>query len=82
MKVILLVVGKTTDKHLIALINEYTERIGHYLNFELEVIPELKNTKSLSPEQQKERESELIRRQLHDGDQVVLLTKKERKCVR
>lgn len=76
MKVILLVVGKTTDKHLIALINEYTERIGHYLNFELEVIPELKNTKSLSPEQQKERESELIRRQLHDGDQVVLLDEK------
>lgn len=73
MKVVLIVVGKTTDKHLIHLINEYAERIGHYLPFDLEVIHELKNTKSLTADQQKEREGELIQKQLREGDWVVLL---------
>ena len=41
--------------------------------FAMEVIPELKNTKALTPEQQKEREGELIKKQLRDGDYVVLL---------
>ena len=73
MKVLFLVVGKTIDKHLIALINDYTERVKHYMPFDMEVIPELKNTKALSPEQQKEREGELLQKQLRDGDHVVLL---------
>ena len=73
MKVLFLVVGKTIDKHLIALINDYTERVKHYMPFDVEVIPELKNTKALSPEQQKEREGELLQKQLRDGDHVVLL---------
>lgn len=61
------------DKHLIALINDYTERVKHYMPFEMEVIPELKNTKALTPEQQKEREGELLQKQLREGDHVVLL---------
>ena len=51
MKTILILVGKTTDKHFQAGINDYVERIGHYMPFELFTIPELKNTKSLSEEQ-------------------------------
>lgn len=50
MKVTLLVVGKTTDSHIDALIQEYQKRLTHYLPFALQVIPELKNTKALSPE--------------------------------
>lgn len=73
MKLHLLVVGKTTDKHLDALIQDYVGRIKHYMPFELEVIPELKNAKSLTFEQQKEREGELIVRALRDGDYLVLL---------
>lgn len=73
MKVTFLVVGKTIDKRLTSLIEEYAERTKHYIPFSMEVIPELKNTKSLSPEQQKEREGELIKKQLSDGDYVVLL---------
>ena len=73
MKAILLMVGKTTDKHFAAGILDYTSRIGHYLPFELVVIPELKATKNLTEEQQKQQEGELILKQLQGGDHVVLL---------
>lgn len=73
MRALLLVVGKTTDKHISACIDDYVGRIGHYLPFEVQVIPELRNTKSLSMAQQKEREGELILKQLVSGDHVVLL---------
>lgn len=73
MKVQFLVIGRTVDKHLTALINEYSNRLKHYIPFELEVIPELKNTKALTEEQQKEREGELLQKQLNESDWVVLL---------
>lgn len=73
MKVTFLVVGRTIDKHLTTLINDYAERVKHYIPFEMVVVPELKNTKALSAEQQKERESELLQKQLRPGDYIVLL---------
>ncbi len=73
MKFALLVVGRTAEKHYITAINDYVERIKHYTPFDMEVIPELKNTKSLSMEQQKEKEGELILKALQPGDVVVLL---------
>jgi 23S rRNA (pseudouridine1915-N3)-methyltransferase len=66
-------VGKTVNKHFVACISDYAERIGHYMPFELLTIPELKNTKNLSEEQQKQAEGELILRQLQPQDTVVLL---------
>lgn len=53
MKFTLLVVGRTVEKHYITAINDYVERTKHYVSFDMEVIPELKNTKSLSMEQQR-----------------------------
>lgn len=73
MKTELILVSKTTDKHLAAGINDYMERIGHYMPFGITVIPDLKNTKSLSEEQQKNREGELILQKLQPSDTVVLL---------
>ena len=73
MKFILLVVGKTVEKHYITAIADYVERTKHYTSFDMEVIPELKNTKSLSMEQQKEKEGELILKALQPGDVGVLL---------
>ena len=73
MKFCLLVVGKTIEKHYISAIGDYVERARHYASFELEVIPELKNTKSLSIEQQKEKEAELILKALQPADTFVLL---------
>ena len=73
MKTLLILVGKTTDKHFQAGINDYCERISHYMPFELVTIPELKNTKSLSEDQQKQAEGELILKQIQTSDIVVLL---------
>ena len=73
MKTILILVGKTTDKHFVAGINDYASRISHYMPFEIITIPELKNTKSLSEQQQKTMEGELIMKQLQPSDTVVLL---------
>ena len=73
MKTLLILVGKTTDKHFQAGISDYVERIGHYMPFELVVIPELKNTKSLSEQQQKTAEGEQIMKLLQTLDTVVLL---------
>lgn len=60
MKITLLVVGKTTDKTLDSLIADYQKRLTHYISFEMQVIPELKNAKSLSFEQQKTLEGQEI----------------------
>ena len=73
MKVIFVVVGKTTDKRFSSIIQEYAERICHYIPFEIEIIPELKNSKGLSQNEQKQREGELILRNLQVSDYVVLL---------
>lgn len=73
MKVILMVVGKTANKHFEAGIKDYVSRINHYIQFSIEVIPELKGNKNLSEREQKEREGELIRRALQLGDYIVLL---------
>ena len=80
MKTILILVGKTTDKHFQAGISDYAERIGHYIPFDIVTIPELKNTKSLSEEQQKTMEGELILKQIQPSDTVVLLDEHDRSC--
>ena len=73
MKVALIAVGKTTEKYFTEAIDEYRNRLKFYLPFEFEIIPELKNTKNLSESQQKEKEGELILKQLQPGDVLVLL---------
>ena len=73
MKVALVLVGKTVNKHFVELIDEYAGRVKHYIGFDIITIPELKNTKSLSVDQQKQQEGELILKQMQAGDHVVLL---------
>lgn len=73
MKITLLVVGKTTDSHIETLIQEYQKRLTHYLPFTLQVIPELKNTKALTSEQQKQAEGELILRTITPTTDLILL---------
>ncbi|WP_288319001.1 23S rRNA (pseudouridine(1915)-N(3))-methyltransferase RlmH [Xylanibacter caecicola] len=73
MKTLLILTGKTTDKNIATGIADYTGRISHYMPFETNVIPELKNTKSLTHEQQKDKEGELILKHIQTADFVVLL---------
>ena len=76
MKIKLLAIGKTDNKHLIQLIEEYQNRLKHYIKFELEVIPDIKNVKKLSEVQQKEKEGALILSKLQNTDDLVLLDDK------
>jgi 23S rRNA (pseudouridine1915-N3)-methyltransferase len=73
MQIKLLALGKTDNKAIQELIDEYTTRLGHYIRFELEVIPDLKHTKSLSETVQKEKEGELILKKLLPTDDLLLL---------
>ena len=76
MKIKLLAIGKTDDKNLQTLIARYQDRLKHYINFQLEVIPDIKNVKNLSEVQQKEKEGELILKKLAATDQLILLDEK------
>lgn len=73
MKTKLLVVGKTNDKNITKGIDDYVGRVKHYMPFDIEVIPELKNTKNLTQSNQKEMEAEQILKRLQPSDTVVLL---------
>lgn len=73
MKIKLLLVGKTDSDYLSKGIDEYVKRSKHYLPFEMVIIPDLKNTKNLSEDQQKQKEGELILNQVNSGDFIVLL---------
>ncbi|MDO4160666.1 MAG: 23S rRNA (pseudouridine(1915)-N(3))-methyltransferase RlmH [Prevotellaceae bacterium] len=73
MKTTLILVGKTADRLFATAIDDYVGRINHYMPFEIKVIPELKNSKSLSESQQKEKEGELILKSIEDKSTVILL---------
>ncbi|MGI9530745.1 23S rRNA (pseudouridine(1915)-N(3))-methyltransferase RlmH [Lutimonas sp.] len=76
MKIKLLAIGKTDDKNLQVLIENYEKRLKHYIKFELELIPDLKNVKNLSESEQKEKEGSLILKKLNPADQLILLDEK------
>lgn len=78
MKTELILVGRTTDKYFEAGIADYTSRISHYMPFNITTIPELKNTKNMTEEQQKQAEGELIMKHIQPQDTVVLLDEKGR----
>lgn len=73
MKICLLVIGKTDAAYIRTGIEEYEKRMGKYVNYEMKVLPDIKNSKHMSEGIQKEKEGELIREQLQAGDFVVLL---------
>ena len=73
MKITLLVVGKTSDARLQSLIDEYQQRLSHYVPFEFVVIPDIKNAKSLSQEQLKTAEGEALLARLTPAMEVILL---------
>lgn len=73
MNIKLLAIGKTDNKALQTLIDDYTKRLSFYIKFELEIIPDVKNVKNLSEIQQKEKEGELILSKLSATDQLILL---------
>lgn len=84
MKITLLAIGKTDNKHLQILMDDYTKRLGFYISFEMEIIPDVKNTKNLSARVspkalagsqslQKQAEGEEILKRTTTADVLILL---------
>lgn len=73
MKILLVVVGKVTTKYIEEGIRVYTDRLTHYLPFEIKTLADLKSTKGLTQLQQKQKEGEMILSAVRPGDFVILL---------
>ncbi len=73
MTIKLITIGKTDNKQLQQLIEDYQKRLGHYIKFIFEIIPDLKKTKNLTEVQQKQKEGELIITRLNASDVLILL---------
>jgi 23S rRNA (pseudouridine1915-N3)-methyltransferase len=76
MKITLLSIGKTEDAYIREGIDKYLKRLKHYTKLELTDLPELKNTKALTQEQQKAKEAEMILKKVSPTDHVILLDEK------
>ena len=73
MNIELIVVGKTDMKEVDALVQMYTKRINFYTKFSITYLPDLRNTKNLSEQQQKSAEGDMLLKDITAGDYVVLL---------
>ncbi len=73
MKITLILNGKTEDDYIVKGFSIYENRLKHYISFETIVIPALKNTKALSIELQKQKEGELIIKNIQTSDKLILL---------
>lgn len=78
MKLHVIFTGRTTGKLFQEAIADYQQRLTHYVPFSLEEIPDLKNVKNLSEDQQKEREADMLFERLQPGDFLVLLDERGR----
>ena len=73
MNLSLLTVGKTDIKWVKEGLDVYVSRLRHYVPFTLTEIPELKKVSALTEAQIKEKEGELILKQIGPSDVLVLL---------
>ena len=78
MKITLLTVGKTDKDWVKQAIDIYASRMKHYFPFSIVEIPELKNVSSLSQDQIKTKEGELILKNVKPADDVILLDERGR----
>ena len=76
MRIHVMFIGKTMGKLFQEAISDYQQRLTHYVPFAIEEVPDLKNTKSLTEEQQKEKEADMVFDRLQSGDVLVLLDEK------
>lgn len=76
MTIKLIAIGKTDNNELQTLINNYIKRLGFYIKFSFDIIPDLKKSKNLTEEQQKHKEGELILSKTNSSDTIVLLDEK------
>lgn len=76
MNLLLLQVGKTSEKYLVEGISIYEKRIQHYIDLKTIVIPAIKNTKNMSINEIKDKEGEEMLKFFNKSDYIVLLDEK------
>ncbi len=69
----MLAIGKTDKRELQHLVALYTKRLGHYVRFDMETLPDIKNTRNLSQPEQQEKEAEALLKKMTPSDAVYLL---------
>ncbi len=72
MKIVLITIGKTSEKYLIEGIYQYKNRLKHYTNFEMIEIQNIKNSKNFSEAELMKKEGELILKQIQNSDHLLL----------
>ncbi len=72
MNIKLLCVGKTDNKQLQSLVDEYSKRLNFYIKYSIEILPDIKNVKNLSEQEQKSKEGALILSKIGPYDHLVL----------
>jgi len=73
MKIKIIAIGKTDKEYLKEGIDIYFNRLKHYINSEFVVIPDIKNTRKMDENQQKQKEGELILQSVSNSDVLCLL---------
>ena len=73
MQIELIVIGKTDSKEIESLVALYARRVDRYCKFGITVLPDVRNTRSLTVKQQRTAEGEALVRQFSEGDFVALL---------
>jgi len=73
MKITLIVVGKTDKRYILEGFAEYEKRLTHYCKVEVKVIPDVKNSKSMSASVQMQKEGEQILSSIRFPSKVILL---------
>lgn len=75
MKIKLILVGKTAEASVDAIVKDYSQRLQHYTKFEIEIIA-TNHHKNETPLKIKEKEAELLKKKLQDIDWIILLDDK------
>jgi 23S rRNA (pseudouridine1915-N3)-methyltransferase len=75
-KIKLIQIGETKTKEIEKLVEDYQNRLKHYVQFEIISLPDIKNTKNLNESQQKSKEAELFLKFTDTSEWMVLLDEK------
>ena len=73
MQIQLIAVGKMSDAPLVQAVEKYVKRLVHYVPFQLLTVPDVKTTRSMTGQRQKEAEGSVILSSVDARDLVILL---------
>ncbi len=76
MKIGLIQTGKTTDRNISEVAELYRSRINKYSVFEIITLPDQKNTRNMSVEEQKLKEGKKMLQAISSDDYIILLDEK------